>query len=73
MYCRFTDTCGAYEISTANKARNQLIEHLVKVIARNMQHIHNVEIDVAHVIKSIPGIFVLKYDDIHFNSKKYFD
>ena len=59
MYQRFTDTCGAYEISTANKARHQLIEHLVKIIARNMQQIHNIDIDVPHLIRSIPGVSVL--------------
>ena len=59
MYWRFTDTCGAYEISTANKARHQLIEYLVKAVARNMQQIHNIDIDVPHVIRSIPGVSVL--------------
>lgn len=46
MYRRFTDTCGAYLIDTKIKARNNLIEHLVKIIAKNVSHMYNVEIDV---------------------------
>ena len=53
MYRRFTDTCGAYEIPNALAARYKLIEHLTKIIARNMSHVHNIEIDTQHALHSL--------------------
>ena len=76
MYRKFTDTAGAHEIPESATAHNKLIEHLTKVIARNMHHVHNIEIDVARVIKSIPGVNVLTYEDLDFHTcdcKKYFN
>ena len=75
-YRRFTDTCGAHEIATQSTARNKLIEHLVKIITRNMQAVHNLDIDVGHVIRAIPGVRNLTYSDIQFSTcdcTKYFD
>ena len=68
MHRRFNDTCGAHEIPDARRARNQLVEHLTKIIARNMSHVHNIQIDVSYVIKSIPGVNSLTYEDITFNN-----
>ena len=76
MYRRFTDTCGAHEIPDSTTARNKLIEHLVKVIARNMDANHDIVIDVPSVIHAIPGVRTLTYADIQFSTcdcKKYFE
>ena len=77
MFRRFTDTCGAHEIKTTVIARNNLIEHLVTIIAKNVEFNHNIEIDGEYVIRSIPGVKTLVYDDCNninkFDCKKYFD
>ena len=76
MYRRFTDTCGAHLIANAKTARNNLVEHLVKIIARNVEFNHNVEIDIEYVIRSIPGVRNVLYDDVTLSGcdcKKYFN
>ena len=75
MYRRFCDTAGAHCIPTSNIARNNLVEHLVKVISKNIKHIHDIEINVEYVIRSIPGVCSLIYNDLDINAcdcKKYF-
>ena len=75
MYRRFTDTCGAHLIANAKIARNNLVEHLVKIIARNVEFNHDVEIDIEYVIRSIPGVRNVLYNDVNLTScdcKKYF-
>lgn len=76
MYRRFTDTCGAFEISDKKIARNNMTEHLVKVIAQNVEHPYDIQIDVAHIIRSIPGIRNCTYTDMNLyecNCTKYFN
>jgi len=76
MCRRFTDTCGAHEIPDASTARNKMIEHLVRIIARNVEANHDIVIDVPSVIHAIPGVRTLAYTDIEFGKcdcKKYFE
>ena len=74
MYRRFTDTCGSHLIANVKTARNNLVEHLVKVIARNVEFNHDVDIDVEYVIRSIPGVRNVMYDVelMSCDCKKYF-
>lgn len=60
----FCDTARAHHIENSKTARNNLIEHLVKVIARNIEFNHDVNIDVEFVIRSIPGVSNVMYDDL---------
>ena len=77
MYRRFTDTCGAFEIKNRSIARNNMIEHLIKIIAKNVEFNHDVTVDIEHVVRSIPAVKNLEYTDCmqmqNFDCKKYFD
>ena len=77
MYRRFTDTCGAFEIKNRAIARNNMIEHLIKIIAKNVEFNHDIVIDIEHVVRSIPAVKNLEYSDCmqlkNFDCKKYFD
>lgn len=75
MLRRFTDTCGAHCIENARVARNNLVEHLIKVIARNVKHVHDIDLDVEYIVRSIPGVRNVVYDDLLLSQcdcKKYF-
>ena len=75
MYRRFCDTAGAHCIPNAATARNNLVEHLVKVIVKNVKHIHDIEVDTEYIIRSIPGVCSLIYNDLDIRTcdcKKYF-
>ena len=77
MYRRFTDTCGAHEIKNRTIGRNNLIEHLITIIAKNAEFNHDIVLDKEHIVRSIPAIKNLIYDDCTniatFDCKKYFD
>ena len=53
----------------------ETVKHLTKIIAENVKYIHNIVIDVEYVIRSIPGVSSLIYDDLGIKKcccKKYF-
>ena len=66
MYRRFTDTCGAYCILDKQTARNKMVEHLLKIIACNTKFHLDIEIDLDHVIRAIPGTNNCVYDNVVF-------
>ena len=44
MYRHFTDRCGAFEIPDKKMARDKITEHLIKVVAKNIEHNLDIEI-----------------------------
>ena len=69
MYRRFTGSCGAYP--DKKTARNKMIEHLVRIIKCNVEFHMDVQIDLDHVIRAIPGTSNCVYDNIVFDECDY--
>ena len=75
IYRRLTDTCGTHFIESRSTCLKKLTEFLIKIIARNLEFIHNIHIDVNKVIHNIPNLKIPKYNDIQLhecNTSKYF-
>ena len=72
IFRRLTDTCGAQEVKTRADCLKKMIEYILLCVKEKM----NPDLDIKHVVQSIPSIVFPNYAQYKFhdcNTAKYFD